>query len=265
MRFWALLTCMAVAMSVFHAAGAHTRVQVLDTWPAGDAITLGANQNFYLRLHYTSDQPVHIWAQPYFQGKPAHAGSNPSRTYPAGGGDALGWFFLMDRDAHVDEVRISAGDGATNRTPVVATYPVSIAGNGDPSAPGTEPPAWVASLGAADAAVSRAESQRAMDTPPAAGDIALFNGFMLAMTGICLLAFAGPVWGLWRGRGAWRLLAALPAAMMAVVVLRIAVDTARDPTSHNRWPFEIVIWGGLACGAMLVLGAAHLLFGPRRA
>ncbi|MDE2466474.1 MAG: hypothetical protein KGO02_22595 [Alphaproteobacteria bacterium] len=40
-----------------------------------------------------SDQPVHIWARPYFQGKPTKAGSNPSRVYPAGNGEALGWFF----------------------------------------------------------------------------------------------------------------------------------------------------------------------------
>ena len=52
---------------------------------------------------------------------------------------------------------------------------------------------------------------------------------------------------------------------MAFVVLRIFIDTVRDPTSHNLWPFEIVMWGGLSCACMLLLGLAHKLFAPKRA
>lgn len=262
MRLWAMLTCVAIAMLAFHPGRAATQVQVLETWPAGDSITLGRNQNFYLHLHYTSDQPVHIWARPYFQGKPANAGSNPSRVYPAGSGDALGWFFLFDPGTQVDEVRISAGDGSYNRTPVVATFPVSIMG-GDEPAQAAAQPAWVASLRAADDAASRADYKRSM-TPASAGGMALFSGFMLAMIAICVLAFAGPAWGLWRWRGGWRIGAAIPAAVMAFVVLRIFIDTARDPTSHNLWPFEIVMWGGLSCGCMLLLGLAHKLLAAKR-
>lgn len=92
MRVLAMLACMAMVMLAFHPARAQTHVQVLETWPAGDAVTLGKGQNFYLHLGYASDQPVRIWARPYFQGKPASAGSNSSRTYPAGSGEALGWF-----------------------------------------------------------------------------------------------------------------------------------------------------------------------------
>lgn len=264
MRLWAMLTCVAIAMLAFHPARAATQVQVIETWPAGDHVTLGKNQNFYLHLHYSSDQPVHIWARPYFQGRPANAGSNPSRTYPAGSGEALGWFFLFDPGTRVDEVRISAGDGSTNRTPVVATYPVSITG-GDQPAQDMAQPAWVASLGATDESVSRAAYEKTMSTPPSAGDAALFNGFMLTMIAICVAAFAGPAWGMWRWRGGWRFFAAIPAAVMAFVVLRIVIDTTRDPTSHNLWPFEIVMWGGLTCGAMLLLGLAHKLLAVKRA
>lgn len=264
MRPWAMLACVAVAMLMLQPAHAATQVQVLETWPAGNGITLGRNQNFYLHLRYTSDQPVQIWAQPYFQGKPAKAGSNPSRVYPAGSGDALGWFFLFDPGAQVDAVQISAGDGSRNRTPVVATYPVSITAGNEPAEAAAQP-AWVTGLRATDQATSRAAYEKAMDTPASAGDTALFNGFMLTMIGICVLAFAGPAWGLWRWRGAWRIGAAIPAAVMAFVVLRICIDTARDPTSHNLWPFEIVMWGGLACGCTLLLGLAHKLFAAGRA
>jgi hypothetical protein len=39
-------------------AYADTTVRVIETWPAGDAIVLGRNQNFYLRLAYETDKLV---------------------------------------------------------------------------------------------------------------------------------------------------------------------------------------------------------------
>jgi hypothetical protein len=48
---------------------------------------------------------------------------------------------------------------------------------------------------------------------------------------------------------------ALPTGLVVAVMGRIAVDVINDPTSHNLWPFEIVIagivglfWGFLAGG-----------------
>lgn len=263
MRPWAMLACMAVAMLAIHPARAQVRVQVTETWPAGDSVTLARNQNFYLHLHYTSDQPVQIWAEPYFQGKPSRAGSNPSRTYPAGEGEALGWFFL-DPGGQVDEVRISAGDGSLAGTHVVATWPVSVT-IGEASVQPGSPPAWVATLNAADKAAQDADYKKAMDTPITGGDIAIFSGFMLAMVLIGLGGLAWPIWGWWRWRGGWRIAAAVPAVVMAFVVLRIVMGTAIDPTSHNLWPFEIVMWGGLSCLAMLLLGIAHKLFAAKPA
>jgi uncharacterized membrane protein YfcA len=43
------------------------------------------------------------------------------------------------------------------------------------------------------------------------------------------------------------------------VLVRVAVETSRDPTSHNLWPFEVVIAGGIGLtGALLGVGAARL-------
>ena len=49
--------------------------------------------------------------------------------------------------------------------------------------------------------------------------------------------------------------ATLPAGLVLAVVVRIAVDVMGDPSSHNLWPFEVVIaavvggfWGLLAAG-----------------
>ena len=47
-----------------------------------------------------------------------------------------------------------------------------------------------------------------------------------------------------RAFGKARLLAvilAVGAAVPAPILTRIAVDTAKDPTSHNLWPFEFII------------------------
>jgi hypothetical protein len=57
----------------------------------------------------------------------------------------------------------------------------------------------------------------------------------------------------WKWRGGWRIGAAVPALVMAFVIGRIVVDTALDPTSHNLWPFEILMWGGASTIAMGVL------------
>ena len=256
--------CVAMILLAPRPAHAQTRVQVLETWPAGDEVTLHRNQDFYLRLHYSSDRAVQIWAQPYYHGQPARAGSNPSRLYPAGSGDALGWFFLFDPSARVDEVRVRAGDGSIRGTPVVVRYPVTVTGD-DGSADSASPPAWVTQLGAADAAAQRAGGAGRTRTPAVAGDLALLGGFMLAMATLGLAGLAAPAWGLWRWRGGWRIAAAVPAAVMAFVVLRILAATAIDPTSHNLWPFEIVMWGGLSCAWMLVLAVARRLSGSTQA
>lgn len=47
-----------------------------------------------------------------------------------------------------------------------------------------------------------------------------------------------------RGFGKARLLAVIlvvGASVPAAVLARVAVDTAKDPTSHNLWPFEFII------------------------
>jgi hypothetical protein len=92
-----------------------------------------------------------------------------------------------------------------------------------------------------------------MSEPVTTGDRVFFSGFMLTMLALLVGSLALPAWGLWRWRGGWRAAAAVPFAVMAFVVLRIVVDTARDPTSHNLWPFEILMWGGACVAFMLAL------------
>jgi hypothetical protein len=245
-------------------ASATTTVKVLETYPAGQVVPLGRDQNFYLHLAYVSDEPVQIWARPYFHGEAVNAGSNPSQVHPAGGGDALGWFFLMQPGTEVDEIRIRAGDGSPDGTQQVASYAVSILGSDQP-AEDEAAPAWVTTLGAADAAAQKADYDKAMNKPIGAGDVLLFGGFMLLMLVIGIAGVLWPAWGLWRWQGGWRVASAVPAALMAFVILRIVVQTAADPTSHNLWPFEILEVGVLSLFVMLVFWIVRKFTGAARA
>jgi hypothetical protein len=243
-------------------ARSETTVRVLDTYPSGDTITLARNQNFNLRLAYSTDQPAGIWITPYFQGKRVNAGTSPSQPY-SGTGEALAWFFFMKPGSEVDEIRITAGDGGTNSTPLVATYRVRIVG-GESVASAAPPPDWVIELGERAKVAQQQALKAHMSKPTSASDMALFGGFMLAMLAVGIAGFAAPAWSLWRWRGGWRIAAAVPAAIMAFVVLRIVIDTSRDPTSHNLWPFEILMAGALSAGITVALMIARKLAGTAR-
>jgi hypothetical protein len=241
-------------------ARAAATVEVLETFPRGENVVLAKNQNYYLRLRYRTDAPVRIWARPYFRGRTVDAGSNPSPRYE-GSGEALGWFFLMQPGTRVDEIRVTAGDGGVRTTPRVASLRVHVTGgSGVAHAP---EPAWVARLRAQADEAARLQ-QVPSGAGPGAGGTLLLGGFMLAMLAIGLLGFAAPAWGLWRSRGGWRMAAAVPAAVMAFVVLRIMVGAAVDPTSHNLWPFEVLQAGVLALAAMLGLWIARRFSGAWR-
>lgn len=46
-----------------------------------------------------------------------------------------------------------------------------------------------------------------------------------------------------RWDGIWRWLAAAPLALMAADAVWIWLDLAKDPTSHNLWPLELMLVG----------------------
>jgi hypothetical protein len=256
------LAILVAGLTPTGSAHADTTVRVLDTWPSGESVTLGRNQNFYLRLAYDTDQPAGIWVAPYFQGKRVNVGSSPSQTY-SGSGETVGWFFFMHPGDEVDEIRITAGDGSRGRTPDVATWRGHVVA-GTEAAAAPEQPAWVTDMTARAKAAQDQALRAQMSKPTSPGEMALVGGFMLAMLALGLVGFAAPAWGLWRWRGGWRIAAAVPAAAMAFVVLRILVGVARDPTSHNLWPFEILQAGALSMVAMGALLVARRLSGAGR-
>ncbi|MEX2205508.1 MAG: hypothetical protein WEF50_04695 [Myxococcota bacterium] len=254
-----VLVALGVCSAAARPARAETTVEVIATDPAGSSVALDRNQNFYLRLRYSTDRPASIWVQPYFQGREVGARTSPSGRY-SGRGEALAWFFLMQPGDQVDEIRIKAGNGSRDGTHEVATYPVRIIGGSRSAVAGT-PPAWLVDLKRQNEAAAREAYESAARTPPSSGDMLFFGGFMLAMLCIGLLGLAAPAWGVWRWGGGWRVAAAAPASLMAFVALRIVVDGTRDPTSHNLWPFEILQAGALSVVVMTALWMARRLAG----
>jgi hypothetical protein len=47
-------------------------------------------------------------------------------------------------------------------------------------------------------------------------------------------------------RDEWQLLAWVPVGPLAIWAIYIAWCVARDPTSHNLWPFELLVWEALS-------------------
>jgi hypothetical protein len=250
-----LLLCL---LTTAGAALAESSARIIETQPS-TSTTLGQNQSFYVRVEYQTDEPINLWARPFFNGKEVErAMSNASSRY-LGSGEALGWFELIDAGA-VDEIRIKAGGGKPYREWVLASQPVQLRWTqmrttAEPKA------AWVDELIAAETARRHEDAQRRASEPVSVGDIALMNGFMLFMLALFIAGIGIPLWTMWKWRGGWKIAAAVPLAVIAFVALRIVVDTARDPTSHNLWPFEIIIYGAVAVAIIGALKIARRMWG----
>jgi hypothetical protein len=258
----AILLGFATWFAPMDIARAGTTVSVLETWPSGENVVLGRNQNFYVRLAYDTDKPIHIWARPFFNGKEVNAGTNPSLIY-SGTGETFGWFFFMQPGDEVDEIRVTAGDGSIANTPVVATWHGHLKAGSD-AAGAPAPPAWVAEMSARVKASQDKDYQERMRKPVSAGDTLLFSGFMLMMLVLGLLGIFLPALGVRRWRGGWRIAAAVPGVMMAFVLMRIIFGVILDPTSHNLWPFEVLMAGAVSAVLMAVLMLARKLSGAGR-
>jgi|LNFM01.1.fsa_nt_gb hypothetical protein len=76
--------------------------------------------------------------------------------------------------------------------------------------------------------------------------------------GLVVLAVLALAVRAWSGKGWWPVTLRLGAAVPAVVMLRVIFDVVRVPSSHNLWPFELVmalLLGGAVAGAGALLGS----------
>ena len=65
-----------------------------------------------------------------------------------------------------------------------------------------------------------------------------------------------------RANGAWKLVAALPILSVFAVGLNIFLGTSRDPTSHNLWPLEVLLWSGAGIIFTIAFFVFQRMFSP---
>ena len=242
---------------------AETRVRIVETWPAAQEVRLGPRQPFYLRLAYESDRPVGLWLHAYHQGRQVSVGSSPSRRHQ-GAGEAMAWFFFTEPVGVVDEIRIVAGDGSRDDTTVVATWRGRVSASTRPAnGSGGAEPAWLQALREQERQAQQRDRQAAMDSADD-GDDWWVLPVVWGMMALGIVGLVVPVVAICKWKGGWRVAAMVPAALVGFVILRIVVDTTIDPTSHNLWPFELAMVGGLSSALMLLFVVVRWLMGAGR-
>jgi uncharacterized membrane protein YfcA len=77
---------------------------------------------------------------------------------------------------------------------------------------------------------------------------------------LLLGALAGLLAGYLLRQRMWVPVLAVTAGFVLAVIGRVEIETARDPTSHNLWPLEVIIAGGIGLAAASVgVGMARVL------
>jgi hypothetical protein len=184
------LTLMVTWFAAVGSADADVRMSVVDTDPAGERISLGRDEPFYVRIEYVADEVVSIWARPYFNGKEVLRAKTNASVPHSGAGHALGWFSLDEASA-VDEVRIKAGGGKPYREWDVASHRVNVIATGLPASAHTKA-SWVDEMLLRERAVQREAYEKRMNEPVTTGDRIFMSGFMLAVLILLLVAIRNP-------------------------------------------------------------------------
>ncbi len=222
-------------------------VTVIESWPAQTQAVLTVEQHFWVRLKYESPSPLRIYVRPYLAGTYADAISHAATLLPAGSGETLGWF-AMREPGMVDEYRVSYAEQDSGQDHhQVISVPVRLTWMAGTVKPAQEPE-WIPRLRARMDELHRIEMANMPETAwywTVIGVVVLF-GVPIAAVAASWRAFRH--WG-----GAWRFLGGAPLLLLAFWVLVLIASWAVDPTSHNLFPFEILIWaaGSLAWLALL--------------
>ena len=114
---WCGVATMALVWAVLLRPAWAAEVEVIDTWPAGDRIELVPEQAYRLRLGYSTDVPVRIWARPYFEGQQVPATTHGSSLHE-GSGETSGWFSRASPWAKLSELSRSRSNISGSAAPL---------------------------------------------------------------------------------------------------------------------------------------------------
>jgi hypothetical protein len=212
-------------------------VSIVETDPES-AATLHGTDNVYVHVHYSASAPIKIWVHPYFRGHSAGAMTMGSPVYPAGEGEAFGWFAFRGT-GQVDSIHVEVATEGSGYPFTEQAFPADFSWDGAPGA-WHEPAAWVAPFQEQEKQREKAAYQHYANQPLGfAGNIALavFGVMLLTALVVCLV---WPLWALLRWRGKWRALATLPLLFVGLWAVKDVVEISADPTSHNLLPFEFI-------------------------
>jgi len=160
----------------------------------------------------------------------------------------------------VDGIHVKMVERRSQRVLAETEYPIALTFSGA-SGTSRERAAWAIQLSDSQQQLFRTRAREAASRSGGVGSAFFGLGFMLVVITIFAAMFLWPAYAIYRWTGWWRIAAALPLFVIAVVVLRIIVDTHHDPTSHNLWPFEIVMFGGGGLVFMAALNIGRRFFG----
>ncbi|HXZ60273.1 MAG TPA: hypothetical protein VEG26_08800 [Steroidobacteraceae bacterium] len=225
-------------------------VSIVETDPESPA-TLHGTDNVYVHVHYSASAPIKIWVRPYFQGHTAGAMTMGSPVYPAGVGEAFGWFAFRGA-GQVDSIHLQVATESSGYPFTEQAFPADFSWDGAPGA-WHEPAAWVAPFQEAEKQREKEAHQRYANQPlGAVGGIALAVFGVMVLTAL-VVCFVWPLWALLRWRGKWRALAALPMLFVVLWIIKDVVELSADPTSHNLLPFELIEAAVLVATFMSIL------------
>lgn len=214
-------------------------------------VQLPSDRALYLRLSYTSDQPIRVQVHGYRAGTEVETGArwNASPAYPAGSGEALVWISYTSA-TRIDELRVEVHD-ASWQPLLVLKVPSNAVWSGFA---GSEPgrPDWVARL-------SKEQQQRISDSnreeaeSSATGIAGLIGWFaLLSVPGYFVLqAFA-----LMRYSGGWWFAAVAPLLVMVPATVHAALALSMG---SNIWPIVVILAAPPLFLYLCVVGVARFV------
>ena len=242
---------LAVICFIPFSAFANFSVEVVETFPARTDQALAPGQHFYVHLRYTSETPVRIFVRPYTAGNLSNAITSGSVSLPPGSEETLGWF-AMRSQGRVDEYRVSTYIKGSGGQEDILTVPVKLQWQPGGTMTNTGIPEWVARINQRNEALAKAEREQAA-TGSSAGDSILGMIIMPLLFGLPLLAIVLCALAFVRWKGGWRYAGGFPLALFALWLVKFLFDITRDPSSHNLWPFELLMWSVPTLAWLLIL------------